>query len=469
VYKWKARLNIDGSKQIKGVTYWDTYAPVASWPIIRLVLTLAIVNNWHARQIDYVQAYPQADAGTDNLYMEVPKAFELKGCTPREYVLHIKKNIYGGKNAGRIWNQHLVKHLIRAGFEQSKVDECVFYYKSAVYVLYTDDSILTGPNIVDIEGAMESMKRVGLRITDEGDVGDFLGVLIERSNDGSIKLSQPHLIDSILKDLRLNSSNVKSKPTPAVPDKLLKRHTSSERFDGSYNMKSVVGKLLYLSTTRLECSFAINQCARFAADPSVEHGEAIRYIGRYLSGTRDKGLILRPDMSKGFEVHVDADFCGAWDQEEAHSDRDTARSRAGYCITYGGCPIHWSSKLIHEVCMSSTEAEYVALSEALRSTIPMMEVMSEMAGHGMNGITDPPRVKCRVFEDNSGALEMAKVYKYRPRTKHLNSKYHFFRSYVEKGLITIEKVDTELQAADTLTKPLSREKFVRHRVTLMGW
>jgi hypothetical protein len=66
VYKWKARLNIDGSTQIKGVNYWESYAPVASWPTIRLTLTMAIVKGWHTRQIDYVLAYTQADAETDN-------------------------------------------------------------------------------------------------------------------------------------------------------------------------------------------------------------------------------------------------------------------------------------------------------------------------------------------------------------------------------------------------------------------
>jgi hypothetical protein len=99
----------------------------------------------------------------------------------------------------------------------------------------------------------------------------------------------------------------------------------------------------------------------------------------------------------------------------------------------------------------------------------MMELVKEMSKHGVTVNTRAPKVHCRVFEDNSGALEMARVAKFRPRTKHLNVKFHFFRSYVERGLITIHKVDTEDQAADTLTKPLPRELFIRHRKTLLGW
>lgn len=475
VYKWKARFNIDGSKQVKGVSYWETYAPVASWSLIRLVLTTAIINNWHSQQIDYVQAYPQATAETDNLYVEVPKGFEVKGVRdPREWVLHMKKNVYGGKAAGRVWNQHLVKKLKQAGFTQSEFDECLFYFKSAIYVLYTDDSILTGPKQGDIDEALTKMAGIGLDITDEGEVGDFLGVRIDKRSDGSTELSQPHLIDSILKDLRLDGDKVSTKHTPAAPNKLLRRHSSADHFDQSFDYRSVVGKLMYLSTTRLDCAFAINQCARFCSDPKKEHGDAVRYLGRYLAGTRENGLILKPDKSKGFDVFVDADFCGAWDPTESE-DPDTVRSRSGYCITYAGCPIYWSSKLQTEITMSSTESEYIALSESLRSVIPMMRMVKEMKRFNISLSSEVPKIHCKVFEDNSGALEMATVHKFRPRTKHLGTKWHFFRSFVTSGAkggdmgISIHKISTELQPADTLTKPLSRELFERHRITLMGW
>ena len=202
VYKWKARLNIDGSKQIKGLSYWETYAPVASWSLIRLVLTIAIINKWYSKQIDFVLAYPQAPAEVDNLFVEIPRGFTLpEGFKPSDWVLQMKKNVYGGRQGGRVWNKHLVGKLKAAGFKQSDHDECLFFFKTAVYVLYTDDSILTGPVQKDIDEALLCMQKIGLDITDEGDVGDFLGVRIDQREDGSVHLSQPHLIDSILKDL----------------------------------------------------------------------------------------------------------------------------------------------------------------------------------------------------------------------------------------------------------------------------
>jgi Reverse transcriptase (RNA-dependent DNA polymerase) len=244
----------------------------------------------------------------------------------------MKNNVYGNKAAGRVWNRHLVKKLQAIGFAQSKHDECLFYFKTTVHVLYTDDSVLTGPNQGHMDEALRKMSGIGLDIINEGDVGDFLGIRIDRQGDDTVKLLQQHLIESILRDLRLDRDRVTVKGTPAAPNILLQRYTNSETFDQSFDYLSVCGKLMYLSTTRLDCAFAINQCARFGASPKKEHGEAVRYLGRYLAGTRGgEGIILRPDREKGFDVQVDADFCGAWDPSESE-DPDTARSRSGYSM-----------------------------------------------------------------------------------------------------------------------------------------
>jgi hypothetical protein len=186
-------------------------------------------------------------------------------------------------------------------------------------------------------------------------------------------------------------------------------------------------------------------------------------------GTRDKGVILKPDGGRGLEVFVDADFAGNWDPEE-YEDRDTARSRHGYIIMYAGCPILWKSQLQTEVALSSTESEYTGLSYALRDAIPIMNLFKEMMAVGMSIKSSRAKVHCKVFEDNSGALEIARVAKFRPRTKHLNCRLHHFRSYVDDTKeITIHKIDTHAQPADFLTKPLNEETLEKLRPLVMGW
>ena len=117
--------------------------------------------------------------------------------------------------------------------------------------------------------------------------------------------------------------------------------------------------------SRSDISYATHQCARFAESPKKEHGDAVRWIGRYLKGTAKMGTFFKPDPKRGLEVYVDASYLGDWNPEIAWDDRDTARSRHGYVITYAGCPIVSKSQLINEVCLSATEAEYVGLSYAL--------------------------------------------------------------------------------------------------------
>ena len=122
-----------------------------------------------------------------------------------------------------------------------------------------------------------------------------------------------------------------------------------------------------------------------------------------------------------------------------------------------------------EICMSSTESEYVGLSYALREVIPIIELMKELKKRKYKVTSVIPKVHCKVFEDNSGALEMANVHKYRPRTKHLNVKLHHFRDYVSRGEISIHKIDTTDQLADYLTKPVTQEILDHLRPQVMGW
>ena len=169
--------------------------------------------NWPTRQLDYVLTFPQAPIERD-LYMKVPKGYYVESGDNRDYVLKLKRNLYGQKQAGRIWNKYLIENLERIGFQQSEHDECVLYRGKVIYALYTDDTIITAPNNKLIDDVIRDIKKAGLKVTDEGNIEDFLGVNITRMNDGSIHLHQPHLIDQILNDLNIQE-NASPKEIPA--------------------------------------------------------------------------------------------------------------------------------------------------------------------------------------------------------------------------------------------------------------
>ena len=470
VYKHKARMNLDGSKQIEGIDYNQTYSPTASWPAVRLQLALTLVNNWYTKQIDFVQAFPQAPMLRKQC-MKLPKGIAIEGVdNPDEWVLELKKNLYGGKDAGRNWYLFLKDKLESIGFVRSRFDECVFYRGKCMYVLYTDDSILAGPDEQELNDIIADLKGTGLDITDEGTIADFLGVNV-RQEGNSFHLTQPKLIESILQDLSLQDES-HTKDIPMASSVLLSRHKDSEDFDHHFNYRRVIGKLNFLEqSTRGDISYATHMLARFSASPKVEHGKATKWLGRYLLGTKDKGIILTPDPSKGMEIYADADFAGAWDPKLAGEDIDTARSRHGYIITYAGVPLLWKSQMQGEIALSSTKSEVIGLSAALRTAIPLQHVLNEMKDLGFDILPNGPTVHCKAFEDNNGALAIAKVPRMRPRTKHINVKYFHFVEYTsrENAPFLFERIDTEEQPADMLTKPLAFPGLVRHRKWLLGW
>ena len=238
IKRYKARLNLDGSRMVQGVDYQLTYAPVAKWQTIRLTMILAIVHNWRTVQIDYVLAFPQAPIEKE-MFMQMPKGLKLTN-DENEHVLKVKRNVYGQKQAGRVWNKYLTDKLTNeVGFTQSDVDECLFYKGNIIYVLYTDDSIIISPSQQEAEGVIRDIRAAGLNITVEGDLRDFLGVNIQRDDDGGMRLSQPHLERQICKELGLDE-NTTTKSTPAASSKILKRHKESENFDNSFNYRSII-------------------------------------------------------------------------------------------------------------------------------------------------------------------------------------------------------------------------------------
>jgi hypothetical protein len=169
ISKYKARMNVDGSQMIKGLHYEEAYAPVVEWATIRLFISMAILSNWHTRQLDFVLAYTQGDIERD-LYMKLPAGFIVPGRTiteqdKRDYVLKLEKNLCRQKQAGRVWYLHLKKNLLKLGFKPSQHDECVFYYGKTIFIVHTDDTILLGPDKEEIDQLVEKLGKT-LKIED---------------------------------------------------------------------------------------------------------------------------------------------------------------------------------------------------------------------------------------------------------------------------------------------------------------
>ena len=470
INKHKARLCAHRGMQQWGINYWETYSPVVNWLSVRTLMAISIIHDLETRSIDFVLAFPQAEVNVP-IFMELPMGFNCDDS--RNQVLRLNKNLYGLKDDSLNFFKMLKEGLERCGYEQqSAADACVFLGKSSVVLVYVDDCIIfqnKGSDEADklIQNLQEGPEK--FVFTDDGDLDKYLGVDVKRKKEGSIELTQPHLTERILNQLGMDDA-VNPRPTPVTKPLLHKDLEGLPRkYDWSY--RRLVGMLTYLQgTTRPDIAMAVHQTARFSINPMLSHERAIQRIGKYLLGSKDKGITFRPDPSKGLECFVDADFAGGWHKGDA-DNADAVMSRTGYVITYSGCPVHWCSKLQTEVALSTTEAEYIALSQSLREVIPIMELLKELKS--IFPINVPtPEVHCKTWvtwEDNNGCLALAQKQKFSPRTKHIAIKYHHFRQHVENGSISIHPIDTKEQTADIFTKPLDESLFIYLRKKLNGW
>jgi hypothetical protein len=299
-----------------------------------------------------------------------------------------------------------------------------------------------------------------LSIEDQGHPSDYVGVSIKKLKNGIIELTQRALIDSIISNVALGDSKVKA--VPAKVSEVLHAHLDKPPFSLNFGYHLVISKLNYLAqTTRPDIVYATHQLAKYSSDPREPHGEAVLYLIRYLKKTRDLGTRFKPDRDKGFKCYCDADFSGDWNRHLAPFDPSTAKSRSGWIVFYAGCPVIWASKLQIQVALSITEAEYIAMSQSLRDVLPIMFLVQEICKKGFQVICTKPYIYCKVFEDNSSALELAiaRLPKLCPRTKHINVCYHHFCEHIRNGLVKIFPVGTKNHIADALTKALSQNIF----------
>ena len=187
-------------------------------------------------------------------------------------------------------------------------------------LIYIDDCLVFSPDSKLIDKTISDLRNSSknFEIDDQGDVSDFLGIEVTHLKDGAIKLTQPHLIDAILKDLHLQE-NTKEKSTPVLSSLILHPDVDGEDMGEDFYYRRVIGKLSSLEkSTRIDISCRVHQCAQFSENPKKSHASGVKNIECYLKGTRDTGLILKPDKLSSFECWVDSDFAEIGDLTMPH-------------------------------------------------------------------------------------------------------------------------------------------------------
>ena len=460
--KFKARYCIRGDLQ-EGE--FETYAPVVQYSSVRLFLAWSLMLNWYTCCIDF-----------SNTFIHPPRGFRTK--SKQKSCLRLKKSIYGLSVAPRLWHQHLWKALEKLGLKQSKHDHCLLLRKDLIVICYVDDLGIQAPTQLIVDELIKQLPDAGFDLTHEGSFSEYLGIKYNKLDGNVIKMTQERLIQKIIDTTGMKECSPNK--TPSTREALGSDETGAPMED-SWNYRSVIGMLLYLSTnTRPDIAYAVSQAARFSHNPKKSHASAVKTIIRYLSGSKDQGVIYKRPKNLRLDCYVDADFAGLYGREPPENPI-SVKSRTGYIMSVGGCYILCKSQLQSTIALSTSEAEYGALSQAMRALIPIRETLLEMiktvemVDAQMKRPFGDKETLCSfptvVHEDNTSALNLAVNQKVTSRTKHWCIKFHFFWSYVNDTTknTTVVQVDTKEQRADYLTKGLVVLLFVNCRKLNQGW
>ncbi|CAN6465147.1 unnamed protein product [Victoria cruziana] len=307
-------------------------------------------------------------------------------------------------------------------------------------LIYVDDIIITGSNATHIDW-VKAMLKTKFKMKDLRPLRYFLRVEVDCKND-ILTLTQHNYVLDVLH--KIGMENCKAISTPS----LLNHKMSSKEGNPFYDptlFRSVVGMLQYLTFTRPDIVYSVNQVSQFMHAPTDAHMEEVKRILRYLKGTLNDGLVYSKDDryldGHRLMTYTDADWTG---------DPDERRSVSGYCIFIGNNAVVWSSKKQKAVARSSAEAEYQAMAAGVADVTWVRHLLEKL---------NEPISSSILFCDNQNAINIARNPILHCRTKHIEIDQHFVRQKVENREIEPIYVRFDSQVADVFTKGLTTEQF----------
>ena len=380
VVKAKARLVARGFSQREGIDFFETYAPTPSASCIRLLASIACELDLDLCHFDAEQAFVQSEL-KEEVFLRLPQ-----GCGDMSgRVVRLNRSLYGLRQASRTWHHHLIVRMKILGFEQCLADACVLRLiedgaVSIIAVVHVDDIFAAGLKS-RCDRFCEDLNEL-VPINNIGELTWYAGCHYSRDRaNGMLTISQKTFTDQLVDKYGVTLG----KKNPGWTGEKFDRVDDAGEAEGDWPFREVVGSLMWLANqTRPDISDAVRAVARYCHAPKLVHWQATLCILQYLKSTSNFGITFQRGSGIDLEVYADANYA------EKATDR---RSVSGGVVICGGATVSWFSRTQKCVTLSTTEAEYVAMGDAVKEALFLRHVWCFLF---------PDRaVPCmKVFEDN---------------------------------------------------------------------
>lgn len=429
-----------GCGQQLGINYSETFSPVIRYETIRMLFAIVAEKQLYMHQADISNAYLNSKLN-EVVYMQQPQNF-VSAKHPNK-VLKLNKAIYGLKQSGRVWNQTLDEVLQKIGFKQSKHEACLYFkqtqHQSSYIAVYVDDLLIISPSENEIR-AIKKKIASKFEMHDGGPASYFLGLEIQRDGDrGAVSLCQKAYIKNLLDEYGMKDCRAAVTPLDLGFHIGCKDDSCVKVTINKY--QSLIGSLMYLAIlSRPDILHAVGKLSQRNTNPHVEHEAAAKHVLRYLSSTVHLRIVYRK-VGEPVQGFADADWA---------NDQLDRKSYSGYAFLLSGSIFSWSSAKQSVVALSSTEAEYVALTAAAKEAIYLRNLLTEIGW-----TKQEPMIICG---DNLSSQHISKNPVHHKRTKHIDIKFHFIREKIANNEIVLKYVSTDKNIADIFTKNLCKQK-----------
>ncbi len=451
ITKIKARLVAGGHRQNRDeYEVEETYAPTPRPEIFYIVLMLAQSKNLYICAADIAGAYLNAkmqkditmllDKTTSEYLIKLDPSVKRYKDNYGRISVKLKQALYGCIESGKLWNINISNHLERSGFTKSKYCPCLFYKKNEnkleLILIYVDDVLICTSTEQDADKILHNMKTQYGKITYQRNKGsiNYLGIHLQFDQNG-VALSAENFLEETFKIYGITDSR-KSPAKNNIFESENSTHLSKEKKE---KFHSTVAKLLYLAKRiRPDIMLAIAYLSTRVSTPTSEDEEKLIRVLKYLYGTKKEHFrINKCNYSHcKLDAYVDASY-------GTHED---AKGHTGISIKMNGNTLFFKSVKQKLVAKSSTEAELIAVSDALGDILHLKYIVEELTGE---------ECKTKLHQDNQSTIALIKAGEPRSqRTRHINTRFFFIHDQYLNGKLEIEYCPTELMEADALTKPM---------------